>query len=406
MPTCVIVGAGQAGAQCAASLRQANYDGEILLIGAETDAPYERPPLSKGYLQGKVERGKLALRSVEFYAERDITLRTGVSVEKIEPNSQIVTLDSGNQVAYDHLVLATGTAARPLPMPGGDLAGVHLLRTLTDVDDIRTDLGTAQNVVIVGGGYIGLEAAAVCAQAGLRPTVIEMQDRLLARTSAPDIAAFYKDLHESHGVTIKLGTGVASIEGVNRVTAVTLSDGTSLPADLIIAGIGVLPCTDLATQAGLEVDNGIVVDEFCRTSAANIWAIGDCCAHPSAQVGRRIRLESVPNAIGQGKTAAANICGTPAAYEELPWFWSDQYDLRLQIAGLPGETQTTLLRGDPASQSFSVLWMDGDVLTACESVNRPKDFLQAKKLISSRTPLQVAELQDIEKPLKTLVAGG
>ena len=406
MPTCVIVGAGQAGAQCAASLRQNGYEGEILLIGAETEAPYERPPLSKGYLAGKTDREKLLLRGADFYAERDITLRTGVTVTQIDPDRKLITLDSSNQISFDQLVLATGTAARPLPVPGGDMAGVHLLRSLADVDGIRRDLDRAQNVIIIGGGYIGLEAAAVTAQLGLKPVIIEMQDRLLARTSAPEIAAFYKSLHEESGVDIKLGVGVSEVRGTDRVEQVILSDGSSLDADVIIAGIGVVPCTALAEQAGLTVDNGIVVDEFCRTSTADIWAIGDCTLHPSAHLGRSIRLESVPNAIGQGKTAAADICGSATPYDELPWFWSDQYDLRLQIAGIAEANHTNVLRGDPASKSFSVLWMDGDVMTACESVNRPKDFLQAKKLISGKVHLRVDELQDIEIPLKTLSADG
>ena len=313
-----------------------------------------------------------------------------------------MTTASGERIGYDSLVLATGSRVRHVQVPGCDMDGLHYLRGIGDVSRIRHHLASARSVAIIGAGYIGLEAAAVTRQLGYDVNVIEMADRVMNRVVSPVVAEFFQATHCAHGVHIMLSTALEAIEGDTRVNAVRTDSGFSLPADLVIAGIGIVPNTELAAAAGLEVDNGIVVDAHCRTADPNIYAVGDCTSHPNSIYGRRIRLESVHNALEQAKTAAANICGDTVEYSQVPWFWSDQYDLKLQIAGLSEGYDETVLRGDPAARSFSCLYLRDGVLIACDAINAPRDFVQSKALIAARQRIAPDRLADADVQLREL----
>ncbi len=309
-------------------------------------------------------------------------------------------LENGEELAYDRLLLATGSRARPLTVPGAGLAGVHYLRTKADVDAIRAELPGASRVAIVGAGYIGLECAASCAKAGLEVTVLEMADRVMSRVVAPEMSAFYHGQHTAHGVRILLNTSVTAIEGERRVAAVRCDDGTLVPADLVIVGIGIVPNSELAEAAGLVCDNGIAVDEYCRTSDPEIFAIGDCASHPSLRYGARIRLESVDNAFEQAKTAAANLLGGSVVHDKVPWFWSDQYELKLQIVGLAHGYDRVVLRGDPASLAFACCYLKGRELVALDAINNARDFMGARKQIAARAEFDLDRLADPAIALK------
>jgi len=308
----------------------------------------------------------------------------------------------GETLAYDKLVFATGARPRLLNLPGVDLDGIHYLRTIEDVTGIRNQLTKEARLVIVGAGYIGLEVAAVASQLGADVTVIEMEDRVMSRVVSPQISEFYQKEHSSHGVTLMLSTGISGFSGDGKVTAVDLTDGDQVAADLVVIGIGVVPNTELASDAGLNVDNGIVVDDHCQTSDPNIFAVGDCTQHPNGILGYRVRLESVHNALEQAKTAASNICGDDSRYADVPWFWSDQYDLKLQIAGLSQGYDQTIVRGDPDSRSFSCLYLRDGQLIAVDAVNSPKDFMQSKALIAAHVVIDPDLLANPENELKNL----
>ena len=398
----VIVGAGHAAGQLVASLKQKQFAGEIVLLGEEPYYPYQRPPLSKKYLAGAMAAERLYLKPEKFYADPHIEVRLDTRVDSIDREARTVTTATGDTLAYDTLVLATGSRVRRLPVPGSELQGVHYLRGITDVDDIRASMAKAHRVAIIGAGYIGLEVAAVCRQHGLDVTVIEMEERVMSRVVSPHVSDFYQLEHAGQGVRLLLGASLVAFQGRNRLKSVETDGAQSIPADFAVVGAGILPNTDIAAAAKLPIDDGIVVDERCRTSDPAIYAVGDCTAHPNAIYDRRIRLESVHNALEQAKTAAANICGTDSRYSQVPWFWSDQYDLKLQIAGLSHGYDDVVLRGSPADKSFACLYLQQGALIAVDAINAPKDFMQAKALIAERAVCELAELADASIDLKDL----
>lgn len=401
----VIVGAGQAGAQALQSLRQSGYAGSLTLIGDEAALPYQRPPLSKAFMKGEFEEERLYFKPSAWYQDQKIELVLGTQVPKIDRAGQKVHLGHGGQIGYDYLILATGSRPRPLTVPGADLDGVHDLRTLADVERLRPMLVAGRRIVIIGAGYIGLEAAAITRQMGLEVTVIEMAPRVLARVTGPTLSEFYAAEHRRQGVTILTGAQLSHLEGENgSVTGAVLADGALLPADIVLSGIGVLPNEELARQAGIACSNGILVDRDARTSDRQVFAAGDCAARPLVHFARSGRLESVHNAIEQGKLAASAILGLPRPSEDCPWFWSDQYDLKLQIAGLSQGYDTQVVRGDPASRKFAVFYLKGGTLVAVDAVNSPPEFLASKKLIMSGAKLAPGILSDTSTPMKDIAA--
>ena len=385
-----------------ASLRQKSFAGNIVLAGEEAWLPYQRPPLSKKFLAGELPAERLYFKPAEFYEVPGIDVRLNTRITAVDRERQFVTTRDGERVAYDKLVIATGSSVRHIRVPGDDKKGLHYLRSIDDVTRIRAELGSARRVVIVGAGYIGLEVAAVTRQLGHEVTVVEMEDRVMRRVVSPAVSEFFQAEHRAHGVNLLLSTALDAFEGDSRINAVRTSGDHSIPADLVIAGVGIVPNTELAASAGLELDNGIVVDAHCRTSDPNIYAVGDCTSHPNSIYGRRIRLESVHNALEQAKTAAANICGESVEYSQVPWFWSDQYDIKLQIAGLSEGHDEVVVRGEPARRSFSCLYLRDGVLIACDAINAPRDFVQSKALIAARQTMAADRLSDASVPLKDL----
>ena len=393
----LIIGAGQAGAQAAISLRQEGFAGSIRMVGEEADLPYERPPLSKDYLAGERTADRLLLRPPAFWAEREVEILTGVRVTRVE--GQVAHAQDGRSLTFGTLIWAAGGHARRLTCPGAGLGGVHVIRTRQDDDDLRADLHTAQAVVIVGGGYVGLEAAAVLAKAGKQVTVVEAQTRLLARVAGPEVSDFYKAVHEAHGVRILLDAQVEALEGETRVSAVRLADGRVLPADLVIAGIGLVP-----SVAPLGLD-AVEVDGHCRTTLAHVYAIGDCASHQNRYAGgARIRLESVQNAVDMAKAAAAHIVhgDTAKPYDACPWFWSNQYDLKLQTVGLSLGADARVVRGDPASGSWSLVYLRAGAVVALDCINAPRDYVQGKALVERGAVIAPDLLADAQRPLKSL----
>ena len=396
----VVAGAGHAAGQLVTALKQRGYEGSIMLVGDEPYPPYQRPPLSKKYLSGELPAARLNFKPERFYDDSDVELRTCTRIESIDRSVRELYLGSGECIRWDRLVLATGSRARLLPVPGADLDGVHYLRTIADVDAIRADAVDAEHAVIVGAGYIGLEVAAVLRKTGLEVTIVEMADRVMSRVVSPEISDFYQIEHAEHGVKLRLSTSVTAFRGDARVIAVETGDGEQIPADFVIVGIGVEPNIELAQDAGLDVDNGIIVDDRCRTTDSNVFAIGDCTTHPNDIYGRKLRLESVHNALEQAKTAAANLCGTDTRYSQVPWFWSDQYDLKLQIAGLSDGYDDIVIRGNPADRSFACFYLRDGVLIAVDAVNAPREFMQSKALITNRAQISPADLADTSRQLK------
>lgn len=399
----VIAGAGHAAGQVAVSLRQDGFSGRIVMIGEEPYLPYQRPPLSKAYLAGELELERMYVRHQNFYDEHNIDVRLSTRVEKINSGDRTVTLSDGRQESYHCLVLATGSHVRKLNIPGHDLDGMYYLRTLEDVHRIQENFKPGARLVIIGAGYIGMETAAVAVTRGLDVTVVETADRIMARALAPEVAAFFAQVHRDAGVKIECNRDPrAEILGDGKVEMLRGADGRELPADLIIAGIGVIPTTDIADAAGIECNNGIIVDECCRTSDPHILAIGDCTNHPNHLLGRRMRLESVHNALEQAKTAAATLCGKLKPYNQIPWFWSDQYDLKLQIVGLSGDHDQVIIRGDFADRSFAAFYMKGDLLIAVDAINSAREFMLSKKLIAQGARLEPEILADMSIDFKQL----
>jgi 3-phenylpropionate/trans-cinnamate dioxygenase ferredoxin reductase subunit len=398
----VIVGAGQAGAACAAKLRALGFDGAVTIIGEEPAPPYQRPPLSKAYLMGEMEEERLWLRSADFYADQRITLRLGQRAEALDTAARVVTV-GGEAIPYDDLVLTTGSVPRRLPAAiGGDLAGVYTVRTLADVDAMRGEFVAARRLVIVGGGYIGLEAAAVAAKLGLDVTVLEMAPRILQRVAAPETSDYFRALHGAHGVKILESTGLERLLGEGRVSGVRLSDGRELAADFVIAGVGIVPGTALAEAAGIALDNGIATDSMGRTSAPHVWAAGDCASFPWRA--GRLRLESVGNAIDQAEVVAENILGGAVAYDAKPWFWSDQYDCKLQIAGLnTGYDRIVTRPGEGGAVSF--WYYRGNDLLAVDAMNDSRAYMVGKRLIEMGKSPVPAVVADPGTELKALLKG-
>jgi 3-phenylpropionate/trans-cinnamate dioxygenase ferredoxin reductase subunit len=402
MQKIVIVGAGHGAGQVAASLRQKKYAGKITLLGDESWFPYQRPPLSKKFLAGELPAERLFFKPPSFYDDADIDVRLDTRVIEIERDRKCITTHDGGSIGYDDLVLATGSRPRRLRLPGADLKGVHYLRSIDDVEAIRADMANSRRLVVIGAGYIGLEVAAVAAKMGLDVTVVEMEDRVMSRVVSPELSQFFQAVHTENGVAFRLSARVKGISGNGRVAGVVLDGEETVAADIVIIGIGIAPNKELAADAGLATGDGIVVDDRCRTSDSCIYAIGDCTWHPNALLGTELRLESVHNALEQAKTAAANICGEDLRYAQVPWFWSDQYDLKLQIAGISWGYDQVILRGDPESRSFACLYLRDGELICVDAVNRPKEFMQSKPLIAAHAKIDPGKLADTDIDLKDM----
>ena len=395
----VVIGAGQAGSSLVAKLRVLGYGGAITLIGDEPIPPYQRPPLSKDYLLGKMDMARLFLRPESYYAEHNITLRMGTSVDRIDPAAKTIWI-GGEALEYDHLALTTGADLRRLPAAiGGDLQGVYGVRRLSDIDAMAHEFAEGRRLLVVGGGYIGLEAAAVAAQKGVTVTVIEAAPRILGRVASPETADFMRALHTSHGVTIREGVGLNRLVGDERVTAAELADGSTLNVDFVIAGIGINPASSLADAAGLTMENGIKVDDLCRTSDPSIWAAGDCASF--VYKGSRIRLESVQNAIDQAESVAANMLGAEKPYVPMPWFWSDQYSVKLQIAGLNTGYDRIVTR--IVGEARSHWYYAGETFLAVDAMNDPRAYMVGKRLLEQGKTPDPAALEDPATELKTLL---
>lgn len=386
--TCIVVGAGHAGAQLALQLRRLEWPGRIVLVGEENELPYHRPPLSKAVLAGDKEVEDIPLRPETKYRDSDVEMRLGCRVEELDRERRTVTLSDGETLSWDRLALCTGSRVIRLPL-GEGLEGVHYLRRIEDVRAIRASAAKAERAVIIGGGYIGLEAAAVLAGQGLQVTVLEREERVLKRVTGPETADYVTRLHRAHGVDIVCNAEVTGINGEHAVESVSCADGSHYPAELVIVGVGIRPETTLAEQAGLDIENGIRVDEYTRTSDENLFAAGDCTSHPSVIYGRRLRLESVQNANDQSRVAASNICGKPAVYDSIPWFWTDQYGIKLQAAGLSEGFDETLAFGelDPDNpEGFTLVYLREGRMIAADCVNQAKVFMQCKRLVQEHTP--------------------
>ena len=402
----VIVGAGQGGAQVAIALRQNGFAGSIALVGREDEPPYERPPLSKEYMLGEKSFDRLYLRPRDFWDAKEVALLLGTEVTAVDPAARVLTCAGGATIGYGELVWATGGDPRPLSCPGAELPGVHAIRTRADIDAILEQLPAVSRVAVVGGGYIGLEAAAGLRKLGKEVLLLEVLPRVLARVAGPELSAFFEAEHRAHGVDLRTGCGVEAVVGTDRVEGVRLGDGSVEPADLVIVGIGIIPCVGVLFAAGAQGGNGVEVDSQCHTSLPHVWAIGDCAAHANAFAeGAVIRLESVQNANDQAGVVARAICGQPAEYAATPWFWSNQYDLKLQTVGLSTGHDATVLRGDPASRSFSVVYLKGGRIIALDCVNAMKDYVQGRKLVEGGVVIDPALLADAATPLKELQQG-
>tara|TARA_R110002072_G_scaffold64_6_gene386 strand:- start:26087 stop:27298 length:1212 start_codon:yes stop_codon:yes gene_type:complete len=397
----VIIGGGQGAGQAAASFRQEGFEGEVIILGDEAYPPYQRPPLSKQYLSGELPLEKVFVRPEKFYTDKNVDLRLNTRVESIDPEKHTVTTTAGDTIGYEKLMIATGSRPRILNIEGSDLDGIHYLRTIADVDGIRNAMSENINIVIVGGGYIGLEVASVAVTAGNTVSVLEMEDRILQRVTTPEMSAYYHQLHESRGLNILTNTTVSGFKGENgKVTSVMCGD-KEIPADLVIVGIGIIPNIELAQEAGLACDNGIVVDEHCQTSDPDIYAIGDCSNHPNPLLNRRLRLESVPNAMEQARVAVDNMLGGEKIYASVPWFWSDQYELKLQMVGFSADGDTQILRGDKSANAFAVFYLKGNTVVAADAVNSPREFMVCKQLYGKE--VDAAVLADPDSDLKTLI---
>ena len=406
MADVVIVGAGHGGAQAAIALRQNGFDGSIRVIGREPELPYERPPLSKDYLAREKSFDRIMIRPAAFWADRAIEFTLGTEVTGVDPLARTVTTDNGEMITYGTLVWATGGDARRLTLVGHDLAGVHAVRTRADADRLMAELDAgASRAVVIGGGYIGLEAAAVLTKLGVHVTLLEALPRVLARVAGEALSSFYEAEHRAHGVDLRTGVTVSALAGAEgKVTGVQLTTGEVLAADIVIVGIGIVPAIAPLIAAGANGGNGIDVDDLCRTSLPHIYAIGDCAAHANSYAGGAIiRLESVQNANDQGTTVARDITGNPVPYKAVPWFWSNQYDLRLQTVGLSIGHDATVTRGDPATRSFSVVYLKQGRVIALDCVNAVKDYVQGKKLVETGAVIAPERLADTGLLLKELI---
>jgi len=402
----VIIGGGHGGGSAAAFLRQFGWAGAITLISEEPIPPYHRPPLSKAWLKGEADAASLALRPPKFYIDQNVTLRLSTRVAAIDRTAKQVVLQSGETIAYDRLILALGSRARKLDLPGIGLAGILELRSAADADQLKAAIGPGRRVAIIGGGYIGLEAAASARALGAEVVVIERESRVLARVACLSLSEFFQDYHRRHGVVLELDASVDRFEASDgHVSGVRLADGRVIACDVVLVGVGGVSNDDLAQAAGLDCRNGIVVDLAAHTSDPAIYAIGDCTNRPLPLYRRNARLESVPNALEQAKQAAADICGRVPPAPEVPWFWSDQYDLKLQIAGMPFDVAEIVLRGDPASAKFAVFHLTAEgVVQAVEAINAGPEFMAGKSLVAKRKPIDRDQLRDLAISMKEIAA--
>jgi 3-phenylpropionate/trans-cinnamate dioxygenase ferredoxin reductase subunit len=398
--TFLIIGAGQAGAQAVDTLRREGFTGRLILVGDESGLPYQRPPLSKKYLSGELAVDRLPFRDQSFYDEHRVELKLGIKAVSLDSKARQVVLSTCETVSYEKLLLCTGAVSRRLTCPGSDLPGVHYLRTITDVPAIQEGLKSGARVVVIGGGYIGLETAATARKMGCHVVVLEMADRLMNRVVASNVSEYFAHEHRKHGVNVVCNTRVVSLEGTHRVEAVVCADGTRYTTDLLVVGVGAIANSQLAADAGLRCENGIVVDQHCRTADPDVFAAGDCTNHPSLRFEMQVRLESVDNAFEQAKTAALNMLDKPTVHDRVPWFWSDQFDNKLLIVGLSQNHDQQVTRGDPATRRFTVCYLKGSELMAVEAINNTKDYMSARKLIADRAHPNLDLLADPAVALK------
>jgi len=401
--TILIIGGGQAGAQAIDTLRREGFGGRLVLVSDEPFLPYQRPPLSKKFLSGELAADRLPFRHQSFYDEHRVELKLGVRAVQLDLSARRVALANGEEIIYDRLLLCTGAVSRQLTCPGADLPGVHYLRGIGDVPKIQEGLKPGSRTVVIGGGYIGLETAATARKMGCTVTVLEMADRVMNRVVAANVSEYFAHEHRTQGVKLVCNTRVVGLEGTSRVERVVCADGSSYETDLLVVGVGALANMELAAAAGLACENGIVVDEFCRTSDPAVFAAGDCTYHPSLRYDMRVRLESVDNAFEQAKTAARNMLDKPTTHDRVPWFWSDQFDNKLLIVGLSQGHDQQVTRGDPATRSFTVCYLKGGELVAVEAVNHSKDYMAARKLIADRARPDLDKLANPQVALKETV---
>jgi 3-phenylpropionate/trans-cinnamate dioxygenase ferredoxin reductase subunit len=399
----VIIGGGQAGAQAVDTLRREGFTGRLVLVCDEPELPYQRPPLSKKFLSAELAADRLLFRHRAFYDEHRVELMLGVRAVHLDASQRRVRLSDGETLTYDRLLLCLGAVSRRITCPGAELVGVHYLRNLADVAPLRAAFKPGARAVVIGGGYIGLETAATARKMGCEVTVLEMADRVMNRVVAPCVSQYFAREHLAHGIDLKCDVRVVGVEGQHRAEHVVCADGARYPADVVIVGVGAIANTELAESGGLHCDNGVWVDEYCRTSDPDIYAAGDCTNHPSLRFGRRVRLESVDNAFEQSKAAALNMLGRATVHDRVPWFWSDQFDNKMLIVGLTYDHDRQVVRGDPLSRSFSVCYLKGQELLAVEAINHSKDYMAARKLIADRTVVDPAKLADLNIALKEAV---
>ena len=404
--TYVIVGAGHAAGQVAQSLRSSacGFTGRLVMIGEEACLPYQRPPLSKKFLAGELDLDRVYFKPPAFYEKFNIETMLNNRADSIDRAAKRVSLSDGRSITYDKLIFTTGSRVRTISAPGVELPGIFYLRTVADVEAIRAYLKEDSKLVIVGGGYIGLEVAAVMVSRGLDVTVVEMAPTVLARVVDKQVAEYFASVHRKAGVKIENGVAVQGFAGNGKVERVLCADGREFPAGVVIIGVGIVPNVELAQAAGLACDNGIAVDEFGRTQDPDIFAAGDCANHPNRLLGRRLRLESVHNALEQGKTAALAMCGKLVEYAQVPWFWSDQYDLKLQIVGLSGAHDSVIIRGSMANHAFAAFYLQGNVIIAVDAVNSPQEFMASKQLVANKTPVDREKLADAKIHMNAVAA--
>ena len=403
MENLLIIGAGQSAIQCISTLKKEGYSGSITLVGEEEHLPYQRPPLSKGFLEDSLNKERLYFKKLEFFTENKVQLYLGLSAEKLEIDNQKVYLSDNSVLEFDKLVFATGSRVRLLDFPGSELKSIFYLRDLDDAEAIKKDLETSENLVIIGAGYIGLEAAAIAAKKNKKVTIIEMADRVMNRTVDPQISEYYLNLHESYGVKFHFNTSLETINEVSNSLEVVCSDGTEVKADSVLIGAGVVPNIELAEEAGINCDNGIIVNEFGQTNFKNIYACGDCTNHPNKILNKNLRLESVHNAMEQAKTVASSVMNNPMEYNQVPWFWSDQYDHKLQIVGLSGDHDMVTMRGNTNDAKFMLFYTKDEELIAVDAINNPKEFLISRKLVANKVKIKPNVISDLNTNLNDLI---
>ena len=403
MENLLIIGAGQSAIQCISTLKKEGYSGSITLVGEEEHLPYQRPPLSKGFLEDSLNKERLYFKKLEFFTENKVQLYLGLSAEKLEIDNQKVYLSDNSELEFDKLVFATGSRVRYLDFPGSELKSIFYLRDLDDAEAIKKDLETSENLVIIGAGYIGLEAAAIAAKKNKKVTIIEMADRVMNRTVDPQISEYYLNLHESYGVKFHFNTSLETINEVSNSLEVVCSDGTEVKADSVLIGAGVVPNIELAEEAGINCDNGIIVNEFGQTNFKNIYACGDCTNHPNKILNKNLRLESVHNAMEQAKTVASSVMNNPMEYSQVPWFWSDQYDHKLQIVGLSGDHDLVTMRGNTNDAKFMLFYTKDEELIAVDAINNPKEFLISRKLVANKVKIKPNVISDLNTNLNDLI---